>query len=108
MTGTTGARGHGRDLLISAPRASVDGGSLKSLRTIIAELAAAIGTTPADHKDLIGVVGNGTTTAISRLNANAAQVDKSMLLTSKPTAQIAMAAPRSRRRSRNCPLRSTR
>lgn len=91
LTGPTGAAATVEDLLISAA-ASVDGGSLGSLQTIINELAAAIGTTPADHKDLIGVV-SGFTTAISRLNANAAQVDKSMLLTSNLTAQIAAGRP---------------
>ncbi len=79
------------DLLVTAA-AAVDGGALGSLQTIITELSAAVGTTPADHNDLTGVI-RGFTTAIYRLNVNAAEVDRSMALTRGLTAQIAGGRP---------------
>ncbi|GED98245.1 MlaD family protein [Gordonia crocea] len=91
LTGPTGAAATVEDLLVTAA-AAVDGGSLGSLQTIITELSAAVGTTPADHNDLVGVI-RGFTTAITRLNSTADQVDKSMLLTSSLTAKIANGRP---------------
>ncbi|MFT3900301.1 MAG: MlaD family protein [Gordonia sp. (in: high G+C Gram-positive bacteria)] len=91
LTGKTSAAATVEDLLVTAA-ATVDGGSLGSLQTIINEMAAAIGTTPQDHDDLAGVI-SGFTTSINRLNANAAQVDKSMRLTQGLTAQISDGRP---------------
>ncbi|MFT4201204.1 MlaD family protein [Gordonia sp. (in: high G+C Gram-positive bacteria)] len=91
LSGKTSAAATVEDLLVTAA-ATVDGGSLGSLQTIVTELAAAVGTTPQDHDDLAGVI-RGFTTAITRLNVNAAQVDKSMQLTDGLTAQIAAGRP---------------
>ena len=91
LRGPTSAAATVEDLLVTAA-ATVDGGSLGSLQTIITELSAAVGTTPADHNDLVGVL-RGFTTAITRLNANSAQVDRSMALTRGLTAQISDGRP---------------
>lgn len=91
ITGSTRAAATVEDLLVTAA-ATVDGGSLGSLQTIVSELAAAVGSTPSDHDDLQGVI-RGFTTAITRLNANAAKVDESMVLTSRLTAQVAAGRP---------------
>lgn len=86
LDGPTSAAATVEDLLVTAA-ATVDGGTLGSLQTVITELSAAVGTTPADHNDLIGVI-RGFTTAITRLNSTAAEVDKSMRVTRDLTAQI--------------------
>ncbi|GAB10141.1 Mce family protein [Gordonia araii NBRC 100433] len=91
LQGDTSAAATVEDLLVTAA-ATVDGGSLGSLQTIITELSAAVGTTPEDHRDLVGVL-RGFTTAIYRLNANAAEVDKSMAVTRSLTAQLSDGRP---------------
>ncbi|WP_211188776.1 MlaD family protein [Gordonia asplenii] len=72
------------DLLVSAA-AVVDGGSLSSLQTILTELSNAVS---GDSTELSGAI-KGFTTAITRFNANAGEVDRAMANTRTLTEQLA-------------------
>lgn len=71
------------DLLVSAA-AVVDGGSLGSLQTVLTELSNAVS---GNGNELSGAI-TGFTTAISRFNKNAGQVDVAMANTRQLTAQL--------------------
>lgn len=71
------------DLLVSAA-AIVDGGSLGSLQTVLTELSNAVS---GDSTELSGAI-RGFTTAITRFNANAGQVDRAMANTRVLTGQL--------------------
>nr|WP_245549829.1 MlaD family protein [Gordonia effusa] len=71
------------DLLVSAA-AVVDGGSLSSLQTVLVELSNAVS---GDTTELSGAI-KGFTTAITRFNANAGEVDRAMANTRVLTQQL--------------------
>lgn len=86
LSGETSAAATVEDLLISMT-AQVDSGSIASLQTIFTELSTAI-SGENKYQELQGAI-NGFTSAISKFNANAAEVDKAMANTAKLTGQLA-------------------
>ena len=91
LTGPTSAAATVEDILVSAA-AVVDGGSLGSLQQIVTELSAAVAGGPSSPGNLQGAIKEFTT-AISRLNANSAEVDRSFRNTSVLTADLAAGRP---------------
>lgn len=91
LTGPTSAAATVEDILVSAA-AVVDGGSLGSLQQIVTELSAAVAGGPSSPGNLQGAIKEFTT-AISRLNANSAEVDRSIRNTSVLTADLSAGRP---------------
>ncbi|AZG43740.1 MlaD family protein [Gordonia insulae] len=84
LTGPTTAAATVEDLLVSTS-GLVDSGSLSSLQVILTELSNAVSPSP---DDLSGSI-EGLTTAITKFNQNAAEVDESMRNTQVLTGQLA-------------------
>ncbi|MGV9672225.1 MULTISPECIES: MlaD family protein [unclassified Gordonia (in: high G+C Gram-positive bacteria)] len=87
LTGPRSAAATVEDLLISIS-GLVDSGSLGSTQQILTELSAAVSTSPDDPQELNGAI-EGMTTAIVKLNQNAAAVDRSMANTRVLTTELA-------------------
>lgn len=86
LTGPTSAAATVEDLLVSMSGV-VDSGSLGSATQIINELSAAVATSPDTPGELRGAI-DGFTTAISKLNQNATEVDTAMRNTQVLTGQL--------------------
>lgn len=86
LSGATSAAATVEDLLISMT-AQVDSGSIGALQQIFTELSTAL-SGEDKYLELQGAI-NGFTTAISRFNANSAEVDKAMATTRTLTADLA-------------------
>ena len=91
LTGPTSAAATVEDILVSAA-AVVDGGSLGSLQQIVTELSAAVAGGPSSPGNLQGAIKEFTT-AITRLNTNSAEVDRSLRNTSRLTADLSAGRP---------------
>lgn len=87
LTGPTSAAATVEDLLVSMS-GFVDSGSLGSTQQILTELSAAVSTNQDNPQQLAGTI-EGFTTAITKLNQNAAQVDAAMANTRVLTGQLA-------------------
>lgn len=86
LTGETSAAATVEDLLISMT-AQVDSGSISSMQQIFTELSTAL-SGEDKYVELQGAI-NGFTTAISKFNKNAAEVDAAMANTEVLTADLA-------------------
>ncbi|MGV9859120.1 MlaD family protein [Gordonia sp. NPDC003425] len=86
LTGPTSAAATVEDLLVSLA-AVTDGGTLGSAQQIITELSAAVSAGPDTPADLSGAI-SGFTTAITKLNRNAAEVDTALANTRVLTGQL--------------------
>lgn len=87
LTGPTSAAATVEDLLVSMS-GFVDSGSLGSTQQILTELSAAVSAGSETPTQLAGAI-EGFTTAIDKLNRNAAQVDQAVANTADLTAQLA-------------------
>lgn len=84
LTGPTSAAATVEDILVSIAGV-VDSGSLSSFQVILTELSNAVGPHPDNLQGSI----KGLTTAITKFNANAAEVDEAMRNTRVLTGQLA-------------------
>ncbi|MGC5246532.1 MlaD family protein [Gordonia sp. DT219] len=87
LTGPRRAAATVEDLLVSMSGV-VDSGSLGSTQQIIAELSAAVSTSPDNPQQLNGAI-DGLTTALRKLNQNSGEVDTAMANTELLTGRLA-------------------